>query len=76
MQSIDFTAQDILAAIGFEAQRLAAGVAQHAAGASFPDPKVIQQVIDRMNELNQTLLKFGGVLGMRAEGGMTVTLDS
>jgi hypothetical protein len=78
---VNFTAQDILAAIGFEAQRVAAGVSQHAAGAPFPDPKIIQQVLDRMTHLNKTLLQFGALLytkptEINAEGGMGVILDN
>ena len=51
-----FTPQDVLAAIGFEAQRIANSVAQHSAGAPFPDPKALQGVIDRMSELNRSLI--------------------
>jgi hypothetical protein len=81
---VNFTAQDILASIGFEAQRLAAAVGQHAAGAPFPDPNIMQQVIDRMSHLNKTLVKFAGILTppastpttMGGQGGMDVKLDS
>jgi hypothetical protein len=77
---VDFTAQDILAAMGFEAQRLAAAVAQHAAGYPFPDPRALKQLIDRMAHLNDTLLKFKDLLtptetSMAANSGMKVTLD-
>lgn len=51
-----FSPQDVLAAIGFEAQRIANSVAQHSAGAPFPDPKALQVVIDRMTELNTALI--------------------
>lgn len=79
--AVNFTAQDILAAIGFEAQRLSSGVAQHAAGSVFPNPVIIQKVIDRMSELNKTLLQFGALLqsptgGMSGSGGMDVRLDN
>lgn len=81
--TVNFTPQDILASIGFEAQRLAAAVGQHAAGASFPDPRIMQQVIDRMGHLNATLIKFTGILTpspqspvMGGQGGMDVKLDS
>lgn len=53
-----FSPQDVLAAIGFEAQRIANSVAQHSAGAQFPDPKALQAVIDRMTELNTSLIHF------------------
>jgi|WetSurMetagenome_2_1015567.scaffolds.fasta_scaffold40738_2 hypothetical protein len=78
--TVNFSAQDVLAALGFEAQRLAAAVGQHAAGAPFPDPRVIQQVLNRMNHLNVTLIKFGSLLtqptNMGGQGGMNATLDS
>jgi hypothetical protein len=51
-----FTPQDVLAAIGFEAQRVANSVAQCSAGAPFPDPTALQAVIDRMSELNKSLI--------------------
>jgi|WetSurMetagenome_2_1015567.scaffolds.fasta_scaffold125688_2 hypothetical protein len=51
-----FTPQDVLAAIGFEAQRIANSVAQHSAGAPMVDPKAMQVVIDRMSELNASLI--------------------
>lgn len=51
-----FTPQDVLAAIGFEAQRIANAVAQHSAGAPFPAPLELQGVINRMNTLNATLI--------------------
>lgn len=78
---ISFSAQDILASIGFEAQRIAAAVGQHAAGAPFPDPNVVQQLIDRMSHLNKTLVKFSSVLSpsqadMHGQGGMGVNLDN
>lgn len=80
--TVNFTAQDILASLGFEAQRIAAAVAQHAQGAPFPDPCVIKQLIYRMGHLNETLIRFGAFLTqpapteMRAEGGMTVKMDN
>ena len=78
--TVNFSAQDILASLGFEAQRIAAAVGQHAAGAPFPDPRVIQQLIDRMSHLNATILKFASALqqptSMNGQGGMNVKLDS
>jgi hypothetical protein len=71
---VDFTAQDVLAAMGFEAQRLATAVAQHAAGYPFPDPRSLKQVIDRMAHLNNTLLKFKDLLAA-PETNRTTTLD-
>ena len=73
--NLPLTAQDILAALGFEARRLAAAVDQHAAGAPFPDPKIIEQVLAKMGVLNKALLQFGALLTMGAEGGMGVKLD-
>lgn len=52
---LNFTPQDVLASLGFEAQRIANSVAQHSAGAPFPDPNALQAVLDRMNELNFAL---------------------
>lgn len=78
--TLNFTAQDVLASLGFEAQRIAAAVGQHAAGAPFPNPLIIQQLIERMSHLNTTLIKFGALLtqptNMGGEGGMDVKLDS
>jgi hypothetical protein len=73
---VNFTAQDMLAAIGFEAQRLAAGVAQHAAGYPFPDPMEIKKIIDRMGHLNKTLIMFGGILGQSETSGFNVGANS
>jgi hypothetical protein len=73
---VGLTAQDILASIGFEAQRIAAGVSQHAAGAPFPDPKLLQHVIDRMGKLNGMLMQFGALLSMGSNGAMTAKLDN
>ena len=56
VKSMSFTPQDVLAAIGFEAQRIANSVAQHSAGAPMVDPKALQAVIERMGELNATLI--------------------
>jgi hypothetical protein len=64
-----FTPQDVLAAIGFEAQRIANSVGQHSAGAPFPDPKALQEVINRMSELNTSLIHVvATVEKMRAAG--------
>lgn len=78
--TIEFSAQDVLAALGFEAQRIAAAVGQHAAGAQFPDPRIIQQLIDRMSHLNKTLINFSAALNpggpsMVAQGGMKVEFN-
>jgi hypothetical protein len=48
-------AQDLLASIGFCAQKIVAAVSHHAAGAPFPDPEAISSEIKRMNDLNETL---------------------
>jgi hypothetical protein len=49
------TADDLLAAIAFQAQRISAAAAHTAAGAPFPDPASIQAAIDRMTQLNARL---------------------
>ena len=78
---INVTAQDLLAALGFEAQRLVAAVSQHAAGYPFPSPLEMQKVLDRMFNLNQTLTQFGSVLtqaeqvSFGAQSGMKVELN-
>jgi len=79
-REINFSAQDILAAMGFEAQRLAAAVSQHAVGYPFPDPAVLKQLIDRMAQLNDTLMHAKDLLTppgtvMGVQSGMKVTLD-
>ena len=79
-QQINVSAQDILAALGFEAQRIVAAVAQHAAGYPFPSPKQIQEVIDRMVALNGTLLKYQPILDANkasasVESGLEVKLN-
>jgi hypothetical protein len=80
--NFDITPQDVLAAISFEAQRIIASTNQHAAGAPFPDPAVLKQVLDRMTQLNNMLLTVGKLLGessnpsMSATSGMAVRLDN
>lgn len=68
--------QDVLAALGFEAQRIVAGVQQHAAGYPFPPADQIQQVLDRMQQLNRTLLDFMAKnAAANAKSGMEATLN-
>ena len=54
-KNLTVQASDVLAAIAFEAQRIVAATNNHAAGAPFPDPNGIDQVIARMSELNSAL---------------------
>lgn len=75
--NINITAQDILASIGFEAQRIAAAIAQHAVGYAFPPPDSLQKHIDRMNNLNQALIDFTMMLPSSSQAKMAgeVKLD-
>lgn len=59
---LNVSAQDILAAIAFEAQRIVAATQQHAAGYPFPPPALLQEVIARMTHLNSILLQVGGLI--------------
>lgn len=72
---IEFTTQDIVASLGFEAQRIVAAVNHYAGGYPLPHPSELQAVIDRMAELNGALLaaaepKVEAIAG----GGMKVEL--
>jgi hypothetical protein len=52
------SAQDVLAALGFEAKRLSCAVDQHAAGYLFPDPREMKVAIERIAHLNNLLISF------------------
>lgn len=54
-RNLTVQASDVLAAIAFQAQRIVAATNNHAAGAPFPDPKGIDEVLVRMSELNSAL---------------------
>lgn len=57
-QSLKFNASDVAGALQLEAKRIVMAVDAFAAGAPFPSAEGIQAVIERMLELNQTLLGF------------------
>lgn len=81
LHHLNVSAQDVLAAIAFEAQKIVASAAQHAAGYPFPSPMQLQQVIDRMVVLNKILLPFDGLLSkdgspsMNTQSAMKVELN-
>ena len=56
--SLKFNASDVAGALQLEAKRIVMAVDAFAAGAPFPSAEGIQAVIERMLELNQTLLGF------------------
>jgi len=56
--SLKFNASDVAGALQFEAKRIVMAVDAFAAGAPFPSATGIQAVIERMQELNETLLGF------------------
>ena len=56
--SLKFNASDVAGALQLEAKRIVMAVDAYAAGAPFPSAQSIQAVIERMDELNQTLLGF------------------
>jgi len=60
--TLNISAQDVLAAIGFEAQRIVHAVNQHAAGYPFPNPNELQLVIDHVVQLNHVLTNYSQVL--------------
>lgn len=68
---LNISAQDLLAAIAFEAQRIVAASQQHAAGYPFPAPQLLQDVINRMTHLNSVLLQFNGVIPDATQGDLT-----
>ena len=55
-QKIIFSLQDVMASLAFEARKIVSSVEMHAAGYPPPDAHKVQQVINRMNELNVQLL--------------------
>jgi hypothetical protein len=55
-QSIKFNASDVLGALALEANRLVSATDAYAAGAPFPEPSKIKQVLDSMYELNDVLI--------------------
>ena len=56
--SLKFNASDVAGALQLEAKRIVMAVDAFAAGAHFPSAQSIQAVIERMAELNETLLGF------------------
>ena len=56
--NLSFTASDIAGALQLEAKRIVVAIDAFAAGAPFPSAQSMQAVIDRMSELNETLLSF------------------
>jgi hypothetical protein len=55
---LSFNASDVLGALQLEAKRIVMAADHFAAGAVFPSAQSIQAVIERMQELNETLLDF------------------
>lgn len=55
--TLQFTLQDVVASLGFEARKLTAAVDHHAGGYPLPHPVEFQKVIDRLSTLNAELLK-------------------
>ena len=53
-----FNASDVAGALQLEAKRIVMAVDAFAAGAPFPSAQSIQAVLERMMELNETLLSF------------------
>jgi hypothetical protein len=56
--SLKFNASDVAGALQLEAKRIVMAVDAFAAGAPFPSANSIQAVIERMMELNETLIGF------------------
>ena len=56
--SVKFNASDVAGALQLEAKRIVMAVDAFAAGAPFPSAQSIQAVIERMAELNETLIGF------------------
>ena len=73
------SAQDILAALGFEAKRLSGAVDQHAAGYPFPDPREMNVAIERITQLNNLLISFlpaeDSKNALKSSCGMSVELN-
>ena len=57
-KGIKFNASDVLGALALEANRIVSAADAFAAGASFPEGSKIQQVLDRMSELNGVIIGF------------------
>lgn len=79
-EKVNVSAQDILAAIGFEAQRIVAAVSQHAAGYPFPKPDAMSQILQRMTNLNNVLIQIGdaaiaGDQSVKAKSGVKAELN-
>lgn len=55
---VKFNASDIAGAMQLEAKRIVMAIDAYAAGAPFPSAQSIQAVIERMAELNESLLDF------------------
>ena len=53
---IKFNASDVLGALALEANRIVASADAFAAGAPFPEPTKVKQVLERMLELNDVLI--------------------
>lgn len=68
---LNVSAQDVLAAIAFEAQRIVSAAQQHAAGYPFPNPELIKEVLDRMASMNNVLLQVGGLISDKTNAGLT-----
>lgn len=55
---ISITPTDLLAMMAFEAQKIVSSSHQVAAGAQFPNPVAIAQVVQRMAAINSQLLSL------------------
>lgn len=73
MPQLNVSAQDVLAAIAFEAQRIVSATQQHAAGYPFPKPELIKEVLDRMTHLNSVLLQVGGMINDGTSASLSST---
>ena len=56
--SLKFNASDVAGALQLEAKRIVMAVDAYAAGAPFPSAQAMQAVIERIAELNETLIGF------------------
>lgn len=69
---LTISSSDVLSMIAFEAQKIVAVTNHHAAGAQFPDPHLLGQTIDRMAELQRTLVGMQMVQQAKSAQGAPV----
>lgn len=72
LDQLNVSASDVLAMLGFEAQRIASAVGQHAAGYPFPSPAQMQEVLDKMQRLNTTLMRYAAALAVQTESATDI----